>query len=221
MAKVILSALLTSLTGKLAGSVFQQSLGGLQIRSRVSPRNPYTGNQSFNRAAFAFNASTWPSLTDVQRQSWIDNAPAAVNGMAFYVDVNQKIANTGEPLLDTYSPAPEVEGAVPAINALDATHFTVECDFADVSLQTNQWLNIFATRKLPASQTFINQSDYVYLKSYGPGNNIANPFSILPEYEALHGSIATGNQIGLYVYVINVASGTQSVGLTTRATAPL
>ena len=82
IARISFTAIVAQIVRKLAGSVFQYSYGGFQIRTRVSPRNPQTQYQQLRRGDFGFLSQTWRNLSPTERQTFIDNAgtpPAALN----------------------------------------------------------------------------------------------------------------------------------------------
>lgn len=70
MAKIEFTAIVSQITGRLSGSVFQRSVGGNQLRSIGWGVNRRTINQQANRVALEYLASNWRNLTDAQRATW-------------------------------------------------------------------------------------------------------------------------------------------------------
>ena len=110
MARVSFGALIEEITGKLAGSVFQDSYGGFQIRTRVTPRNPQTNYQQLRRGEFGFISSLWRALTNIQRQTWVDEAgtnPAALN---LFIQRNVNLALIDEAVIPSFVSSTEPDG---------------------------------------------------------------------------------------------------------------
>lgn len=211
MAKVSLSSLLDSLTGKLSGSVFQKSLGGLQLRSRVSPRNPRSGAQQFNRGNFSYVAGLWDTLDPAQISSWNDNAPSGVSGKAFFLQVNAMINSSGQDLILEYTASGALDYPDLVFNDLTPTLMLVETLGINYDLPAGQYLVIFATPQLRSGVTFISPSTYRLLYVVHPGVNPAVTFSIYAEYVAKFSAPAEGNVIGLRFYLIDTITGAASV----------
>jgi hypothetical protein len=72
---LIKSAILSALSGSIAGATAAKNRGGTYFRSRVVPLNPQTSAQYEVRGNMAAAASAWSSLTDAQIVGW--NAYAA------------------------------------------------------------------------------------------------------------------------------------------------
>lgn len=210
MAKVELSALLDSLTGKLAGSVFQYTVGGLQMRTRVSPRNPATTPQQFTRSQYSYQRLIWPLLTAPQRSSWIDNSPGDVPGSSFFVSQNQKIALAGGSLLDTFTP-----GTAPVLTSVTYSDLNPSKALIAVTgdtspLPADNYLNVFVCVPLSPGKNFISPSGYVFLKSFPPGTDLGTDLDITTEYLAKYGSLPIDFLIGVRVYIIDIVTGISS-----------
>lgn len=218
MAKVELSALLDSITGKLSGSVFQNTVGGLQLRARVSPRDPKTPSQQKVRGTFGFNAASWSLLSDADRATWNDNAPMGSTGIAFYLQTNSRIGLTGEPLLNAFSPS-----TAPVITAISLETIL----FDDIGVVTpatpldtpaNTWLLIYATRNQTPGTSFITGSAYKFLKAIPPATTIATERYFSTEYVAQFGVMNVGWVVGAAYLLIDVATGLQSIQSFTTGT---
>jgi len=70
MAKVKLSGLLGDIRGKVGGSVFVKSAGGLILRNRSTPVNRATVAQSISRNILFTLQGNWQRLTQSQRDCW-------------------------------------------------------------------------------------------------------------------------------------------------------
>lgn len=210
MAKVLLSALLDDLRGKLSGSVFQGTIGGLQLRCKVSPRNPSLQQMQFSRSQYSYQRRIWPLLTSPQRQSWVDNAPSGSSGPAFFVSQNQKIALTGNSLIEEFTPdtAPVLSSV--GFSDLNATAALISVT-GDISvLPANNYMNVFVSVPLSPGKSFISPSSYVFLTSLAPGTDFGVDIDITTEYLAKYGSLPVDYLIGVRVYIIDVVTGVSS-----------
>lgn len=72
---LVKSAILSALSGSIAGATAAKNRGGTYFRSRVVPLNPQTAAQYEVRGNMAAAASAWSTLNDANRAGW--NAYAA------------------------------------------------------------------------------------------------------------------------------------------------
>lgn len=68
--KIKFGAIVTDGRGKLGGHVFSKNLGGAFMRTKVTPANPQTADQSSARALFGSISAQWSGLTAAVRASW-------------------------------------------------------------------------------------------------------------------------------------------------------
>ena len=77
MASIKLGALAQDVRGSLNGTVFSKNRGGAYTRTKVSPTQPRTSNQTNQRAVFTGLAKAWgTTLSPAQRLAWITWAQA-------------------------------------------------------------------------------------------------------------------------------------------------
>lgn len=86
MALITPSAIVSDIKGKISGSVFQNSLGGLVMKSGTGRTNRNSINQSLLKSITANVQNGWFALSDAQRSTW--------SSFAKFVNV-QQIKNTG------------------------------------------------------------------------------------------------------------------------------
>lgn len=210
MAKVELSALLVSLTGKLSGSVFQNSLGGLQLRSRVSPRNPRSAKQQSFRSKWGSNARLWNTLLPAEIASWNDNAPEGSSGKAFFQEINAFIIRTGQPALRTYSPGSALDAPGPVFDAIEPGNLQVSFPGIVGALPAATYLNYFLSPQYSPGTSFISSHAYIFLGSILPAAEPADTIDITAAYTAAFGNPVPGNVIGIRAYQIDVSTGQTS-----------
>jgi hypothetical protein len=81
MARITTSALISDISGKVAGSVFQRSQGGLILRTKSGSINRLTPSQINSRIIFAQVAQAWTLLSLSKHNQW--------NAYATYLNKNQ------------------------------------------------------------------------------------------------------------------------------------
>lgn len=119
MAKIKFGMMMTDARGKLGGQVFSKNRGGSYIRTKVTPNNPQSADQSTVRTFFGLISQEWSGLSNADRKTWNEAVDSyqqtnifgdLVNpsGKALYQRLNQNLRLAGESGL---SVAPAVEGA--------------------------------------------------------------------------------------------------------------
>lgn len=74
MAKIVLSALISNISGSIGGVTFATGSNGLYVRSKSRGANRNTAIQQDRRYNLASYAANWRGLTDAERTSWIEAA---------------------------------------------------------------------------------------------------------------------------------------------------
>lgn len=108
---------ITAVSGKAGGSVFSRNRGGEYFKNFVMPTNTITAARQAVRAIFGSLSSAWRTLTQTQRNSWIEQAPNYLRTNVFgdqkqlqpnalFVGQNTNLLNAGLDLIETI-PAPE------------------------------------------------------------------------------------------------------------------
>lgn len=91
MAKVITTALIQEIRGRVRGDVFQMWRGIQYIRNGPKPRQPRSEKQSFSRRALSDFSSKWWDLPSFARASWdyyAEGWPSPVTGFNCYIGNN-------------------------------------------------------------------------------------------------------------------------------------
>jgi hypothetical protein len=210
MAKIILSALLDDIRGKIAGSVFQMTVGGLQMRTRVSPRNPRTGNQQQIRSNYSRIVLTWPYLDTADQATWLAASIGDDTGFNLYFTSNMKIKQATGQDLNVYSGT----GALP-INAvtfdtLTDVIFAMNPATAAAVLPADTYLVVSATKQLKSGTSFISPSSYTLLNVFTPGFASGSDIDLFTIYTTIYGSLIEGSTIGVQWYTINEVTGDYS-----------
>ena len=129
MARIKFGAVVVDGSGKLGGHVFSKNRGGNYLRTKTTPVNPQSGQQTRVRGIFASISSGSAGLSEEDRKSWEDRSAEYArtnvfgdlknpNGKALYQRLNQNLLLAGEPALSVCPPsAPVVGMEVSAVNA--------------------------------------------------------------------------------------------------------
>src|SRR3972149_8638966 len=82
MAIITTSALISDITGRIQGTTFQRTQGGLCARNQRAQRNSNTNSQNFNKTGISSILNAWINLTQSEREQW--------NQYAIYRNIKQK-----------------------------------------------------------------------------------------------------------------------------------
>ena len=210
MAKINYSILISDITGKLAGSVFQESFGGAQIRTRTSPRNPQTSYQQSRRGTFGYTSGGWRNLTPSQRQSFIDAAVTESEALNLFIATNVNLSLIGIPQVNTYVPA-----ATPPLMEIDITYLdfeTLEVQAAGLVtvVPSDTTLLITATKANAQTINFFNRSAYSIVIGFGAGFDLSTPANIMPQWNIRYGSMPASCRISIKSTLINHNNGGRS-----------
>lgn len=210
MARVIFSGLVDSMAGRLAGSVIQTTVGGFQIRTKVSPRNPRSGLQQSSRSHYGYFMQSWQHLTQLQRDSWINNAPSGIPPASFYAERNQMIHSAGGAQLNAFTP-----GTAPTLNTLDfqtldTSQVIVALTASFGTVPANNYIVILTTNQFTQGLTFISPSAYSPLTTLPPGTSLAVDHDITAAYTARYGATKEAYLIGVAAYTIDISTGVAS-----------
>lgn len=210
MARVSFSSLIAEIVGKLAGSVFQDSYGGFQIRSRVSPRNPQTYFQQLRRGEFGYITQLWRSLSQPQRDTWIAAAPSIGAAFNFFVqsNVNLSLINIAPSPVFISDPAP---GNMPIeISSLTTTEFKIFASGFITTVPMDTVLLIFSTSTKEPSKIFTNPSQYSPIKMLPAGSDISSPMDVLSDWESRFGVITAGQRLCVKSALVSTINGSRT-----------
>jgi hypothetical protein len=209
MARISFAALIESITGKLAGSVFQDSYGGWQIRTRVSPRNPQTNYQQLRRGEFGFISASWRSLSLIERQTFIDAAstpPAALN---LFIQANVNLTLIEEPIITTYVPSTAPILMPLQINDLTPLTFIIQASSGTVLVPAGTKLLVYATTDRLATQIFTNPSAYTPLLNFDEGSDLSVPADIISNWNAHYGQLRSNRNVCIKAVLIDKSNGSR------------
>ena len=213
--------------GKIGGHVASKNRAGSYFRTKVTPVNPQSSDQSTVRNRLSGLASAWRSLTDNQRAAWnaatSDFAKTDIfgdlrnpTGFNLYQRLNNNLLNIGVAAID-------VPPAVVAVAAFTSMSLAVE-DATDAELVTITYapaieadhkVKVFATPPMSPGVSFV-KSEYRQIDVIVTAD--ASPFDITTEYVAKFGSTGTAGQ-KVFVKMVQVDDSTGLAGASISASA--
>lgn len=222
---------ITEMTGKAQRIIIQKSYGGFQCRLLTIPNRRRTNATQNIRNNFAFVNSSWRSLTNEQRQTWIDAAPEGVSGFQFYSSFNLGLVNAGEEMLESFvapvaNPVTSIANAYSFSYANDGT--TIEQGLIKNSgnnaMPVGDWVPSFVwTGWIPASryqyprinralelymEFYLTGSYQIYWTNYGFENQVAQGEGWKMKYQERWKNSVTGQLfVGETIEVVFGSSG--------------
>ena len=220
MARVAFTSLMEEIVGKLAGSVFQDSYFGNQIRTRVSPRNPQTYYQQLRRGMFGYISANWRFLTTIERNSFISAAgsiPAALN---LFVEANVNLSLLNLPPITFYTPSTTPVLFPIAISNFTAPLLEIVADSSLTIVPAGTNLLIFATSEKEPPKNFTNPSMYSPVVSYLAGSNLSTPLDISADWISRYGQFTSAKRICVKSVLIDTSNGNRGADSFSCAISP-
>lgn len=215
MAKILMTAIVADIRNKLNGSVFSKNRYGAYVRTKVTPVNPQSTSQQNARAILGSLAQTWRTLTEPQRQSWIDAAPnfpfsdiygnsKILSGSTLFQKLNNTLSSN-EVQINLLAPSPS---QIPnlALASLTATAGTqlLSLDFAPSPIPANTILIIESTGNVPPGISFVKNK---FRKISTASSSDTSPANLTSDFTDVHGSLVIGQKIFVRVKVLNTVTG--------------
>lgn len=207
MARITFTALVEEIVGKMAGSVFQDSYGGFQVRTRVTPRNPQTTFQQLRRGEFGFLSASWRGLTLTERQSFIDNAPSPGAGLNFFLQANVNLTLINEPIITTYVPSSDPGTMTLEFVTADPSNMFVRATGGTTVVPAGTKLLTQVTYLKGTNKIFTNPSQFSPIISFDEGTDLSIPTDILSEWQSRYGVLTPDKKLCLKTALIDKSNG--------------
>lgn len=217
MAKVLFTAIVADMRNKLNGTVFSRNSSGAYVRTKVTPVNPQTPDQTIVRQRLGALSAQWRGLTDAERASWTaaaQNFPRTdqfgntviLAGSALYVSMNTNLLTVASATIAT-APAPaEIPEFIIFGVVADASVPTLTITYS-LSVPSGFNVVVQATPQVSAGKSFVkNLYRQIQVDSSGAGTS-----AIIANYTAKFGALAAGQRIGLRVFLVNEVTGQAGV----------
>lgn len=215
MAKVLFTAAVADIRGKLNGNVFSRNRGGAYIRTKVTPLNPQTTFQTGVRNFMAQTSRAWRGLSQAQRNAWnqavanfkgtdIFGMSKVLSGSQLHQKLNVNLLNISESTISS----PPVPADVPAFTSMsitpDATTGDFEMAFAPVIGATEKVL-VYATAPVSPGVNFV-KSEYRLIEVLDSAD--VTPYDLTASYVAKFGALPpVGQKVFVKVKQVVIASG--------------
>jgi len=220
MARIAFTSTLEEIIGKLAGSVFQDSYMGIQIRTRVSPRNPQTYFQQLRRGEFGYLSAGWRYLSQIERNTWITGAGSIPEALRLYLSSNVNLSLLDLPPITNY-PGNSVVPSFPVeIETYNDTTIKIFAAGITKIVPANKSLLIFATYEKADTKIFSNPSQYSPIVSFPNGTDLSTAINITAEWISRYGQITTGKRICIKSVLIDTINGKRGAEYFDCATNP-
>lgn len=210
MARISFSALVEEITGKLAGSVFQDSYGGFQIRTRVTPRNPRSNYQQLRRGEFGYLSSSWRTLTSVQRQTFIDAASTPSAALNLFLQSNINLTLIEEPVITSYTPSSNPGTMAVIIDDASPDALLIKATGSPTTVPAGTKLLIAITDQKAPTRIFNNISDFSPILSIDEGTDLSIPLDILTEWQSRYGILLPDKRLCLKSALVDKSNGNRS-----------
>lgn len=219
MATISFGGGVSEIRGSVNGTTFSRNANGAIMRNRTTPINGRTAKQVAVRGALASIASGWRSLTDVQRQSWIDGAPnypytnrlgqpSQYTGQQLYMKLNQSLAQIGAgPLVTCPLPVGLDNSTLTTVVFDDTPAF--EFTWAG-SLGATNSLQVFCSGPVSTGVMRINSTSLKLVGTYDAAD-AATGVDITSDYVALFGNPTAGTKVFVRIEIVSGITGQREV----------
>ena len=221
MAKVQLSALLTSLTGKIGGSVFQNSYGGLQMRTRVSPRNPQSLYQQQIRMLFAIISYRWRDLPSDFQLEWIEATGQPTSGNQLFQGCNINALLIGLEGIAEWTDLPAPGTMEFAILEADSSSLIVQAQGAITTVPADTRLLVEISPLQPSSRYFNSDDSFAPIIWYEEGTDMSGSNEIITDYNDRFGSLNDNRTLTIRFVLISKINGLRGIQYRQQVVTPV
>jgi hypothetical protein len=212
--KAKFGALVVDGRGKINGFVASKNRAGAYFRTKVTPVNPQTADQSAVRSLFTSLAQGWRALTADQIAGWngaVQNFSKTdifgdlknPSGFNLYMRLNSNQLNVGAALL-TDAPQPADTTLLDAVTVVaDASASTMTLNYA-LGAGASGAVVVEATAPVSNGKSFVKN---LYRKVAVNPDVTVTPFEFGADYEAKFGNLVAGQKIYVRVKTVNTATG--------------
>lgn len=211
--------------GKLGGHVLSKNRGGAYARTKVTPVNPDTTDQTQVRADFTSLSQAWRALTEAQRTAWnaaVDNFTSTdvfgdikrPSGFNLYKKLNGNLDAIAEARITT-PPLPGTAVGPETIALIsDVSDGTVTLSWTGGNVPAGTTWIVEATAQVSAGKSFVkNLFRAINLHAAAT----ASPQLEFATYTAKFGGLSAGTKIFVRVTPVTVATGIRGQALQTSA----
>lgn len=215
MARISFSSVMDEIVGSLAGSTFQDSTFGLQMRTRVTPRNPQTQYSQLRRGEFGYISALWRTLTVAERNTYIAAAGTLPAALRLFITTNVNLTLVNVAILNSYVAAPVPTTLELSILQLDLMAFVVQAVGAVTTVPANTSLLILATDVREPTQLFTNPSMFTPIVSIPAGTDLLTPINIIADWNNRYGMLTANKRLCIKTVLISTLGGQRGAEIIT------
>lgn len=207
MSRIQFSAPIEEIIGTLAGSVFQDSYMGIQIRTRVSPANPQTYFQQLRRGEFGYLSASWRNLSPAEQATWLAEAGTINAAFRLFISCNVNLSLLNIAPITSF-PGSSIVGTMPIeLQEYSATEISIMAIDAVTVVPPGQSLLVFATYEKLPTKVFTNPKEYSPVSSFQTGTDMSAPTSIFADWQARYGIVRNDRRICIKSVLIDTTNG--------------
>ncbi len=225
MAKILFTAFLADMRGKVNGTVFSKNRGGAYARTKVTPTNPQTSFQQAVRSVLSGFSQAWRSLTQAQRDAWnqaVQSFPRTnvfgnakiLSGHQLYIGLNSQLSAAGAASIDN----PPVAAGAPALETLtldfDIGIGGVDLGFGPSPVPANTAMIVEATEPVSSGRSNVNNR---FRQIAVVAAAATSPEDLEAAYVAKFGTPAVGQKVFVRAKFVNTETGEVSQSLQASA----
>lgn len=201
--RIRLGSIVSSVSGKLAGHYARSARSGAVIASSPVRSDPRSPSQALQRIRSSQVASSWRSLSDADRLSWLKSGHQGKSGFALYRSLNQVRQQLGLSLLIAMPAieAPRYRIVVSAVAVSSTNQFRL---VLDANNGTRNYIVRAAISTLPLSGRLVARSRVVLSDTVPP------TATLVPMYAALfavYGQPAAGRYMNWHITWVDADTG--------------
>lgn len=207
MARISFTSTAAEIVGRLAGSVFQDSNCGYQVRGLVTPRNPQTQLQQLRRGDFRYLSSGWRFLTSIEQGTWITEAGTIPEALRLFIGNNINLNLIGEDIVYTFVPG-TTPGTFPLmITEVSDSTFFIQASTGTTIVPAGQQLLLYSTFDNSVSALFNNPAAYQPIAVFPAGIDFAGPIDVYTDWTAHYGVLRLNRHICIKTVLIDNSNG--------------
>ena len=210
MARVQFNSESEEIVGKLAGSVFQDSYMGMQVRGLPKPRNPQTQLQQLRRGRFGYLSESWRSLSSAEKETWIDVAGTNPAALRYFIGNNINLTLIEVPAVTSYTEADKPNPFPLFIYSATTTSLLITAADEGSVVPAGFKLLVFATTDKQEPKEFTNPSEYSPVAYFDEGQSFYLPVDIIAQWRALYGQLRNARRICIKTALISKTNGNRA-----------
>jgi hypothetical protein len=215
MAKLLLSGIVSGLSGKHSGAVHMKGRGDNVMRRKVSPKQPASNYNSIVRARMAAAQSAWAGLDSDQVLGWNELAKQvkrsnvfgssyALSGINLFQMLNSNLLNAGESIIED-APALGTVGLWTTLTPSVVHDGAVSIAFGPTPVPVGSIVVLKATRPMHVGRQ-VRKSDFRQIAII-PAEQ-TTPYSATTDYQTKFGSSYNANDVVYFIaYYIDKTTG--------------